>query len=121
MVIDNCTPVAYYNLEFIETSIFTRQISSLISDNSYAEMQEELIRNAKKGNLIVGGGGIRKMRWGYDNHRGKRGGIRVIYYFKEKTNQFLMLFAYPKNVADNLTDKQVSVLKELAKGFHDEK
>ena len=104
MVIDNCTPVAYYNLEFIETSIFTRQISSLISDNSYAEMQEELIRNAKKGNLIVGGGGI-----------------RVIYYFKEKTNQFLMLFAYPKNVADNLTDKQVSVLKELAKGFHDEK
>ncbi|MBR5099015.1 MAG: type II toxin-antitoxin system RelE/ParE family toxin [Spirochaetales bacterium] len=121
MGIDISTPVAYHNLEFIETSIFTRQISSLVSDNSYSELQEELIRNPKKGDLIVGGGGIRKIRWGYDNHRGKSSGIRVIYYYKEMTNQFLMLFAYPKNVADDLTDKQVSVLKEIAKGFHDEK
>ena len=120
MKIDISTPVAYINLEFIETSVFTRQIMSLLSDISYAELQKELIRNPKKGNLIVGGGGIRKIRCNGDNNRGKSGGIRIIYYYKEVANQFLMLFAYPKNAADNLTDSQVSILKNLAKGFHDE-
>ncbi len=120
MKIDISTPVTYINLEFIETSVFTRQIMSLLSDISYAELQKELIRNPKKGNLIVGGGGIRKIRWNGDNNRGKSGGIRIIYYYKEVANQFLMLFAYPKNAADNLTDSQVSILKNLAKGFHDE-
>ena len=121
MTVDTNTPMAYHNLEFIETSVFTKQISELLSDDSYVELQKELIENPKKGTLIVSGGGIRKLRWGLDNLRGKSGGIRIIYYFKEASNQFLMLFAYPKNVAENLTDKQVSILKYYAKEFHNER
>ena len=113
MKIDISTPVAYINLEFIETSVFTRQIMSLLSDISYAELQKELIRNPKKGNLIVGGGGIRKIRWNGDNNRGKSGGIRIIYYYKEVANQFLMLFAYPKNVQENLTPDQKKAIQHI--------
>ena len=70
------TPMAYTRIEFLETHVFTRQIIGLLSDDSYAELQRELIRNPKKGNLIVGGGGIRKLRWSLENNRGKSGGIR---------------------------------------------
>ena len=115
------TPMAYTRIEFLETHVFTRQIRGLLSDDSYAELQRELIRNPKKGNLIVGGGGIRKLRWSLENNRGKSGGIRTIYFYKELCNQFLLLFAYPKNVADDLTDEQLMILRKLAKEFHDER
>ena len=105
---------------FIETSIFTKQITQLISDESYLGLQRELIKNPKKGSLIVGGCGIRKIRWSLDNNQGKSGGIRTIYYYRESEDKILMLFAYPKNVADNLTDKQIGILGELAKEFNNE-
>jgi len=119
---DYNTPLAYdCHVEFVETSVFTRQITQLLSDESYLSLQKELIDNPKKGDLIVGGGGIRKIRWRLGNNQGKSSGIRTIYYYKESDEKILMLFAYPKNVADNLTDNQVAILGELAKEFHDEK
>ena len=108
-------------MEFIETPTFTRQITHLLSDDSYSALQQELTRHPKKGTLIVGGGGIRKIRWDLNNGQGKSSGIRTIYYYKELKNQILMLFVYPKNVADNLTDNQTKILKDIAKGFLDEK
>ena len=119
--IDLNTPLAYNSIEFLETHVFTRQITGLLSDDAYAELQRELIRNPKKGKLIVGGGGIRKLRWSLENNRGKSGGIRIIYFYKELRNQFLMLFAYPKNIADDLTDEQLVILRNLAKEFHYER
>lgn len=56
--IDLNTPMTYNSIEFLETHIFTRQITGLLSDDAYAELQRELIRNPKKGKLIVGGGRI---------------------------------------------------------------
>ena len=119
--IDYNTPMTYCRgVVFVETSLFTKQIMQLLSDESYLSLQRELVDNPKRGELIVGGGGIRKIRWSLDNDKGKSGGIRTIYYYKESDEKILMLFAYPKNVADNLTDKQIAVLRELAKEFHDE-
>ena len=107
-------------MEFIETPTFTKQIIQLISDDSYSALQKELVKHPKKGALIVGGGGIRKIRWDLSNGKGKSSGVRTIYYYKELKNQILMLFVYPKNVADNLTDNQTKILKDIAKGFLDE-
>lgn len=65
--------------------------------------------------------GIRKIRWSVNHNQGKRGGVRVIYYYKVNRSQILLLFVYPKNVADNLTDSQKGILKEIAKGFYNER
>jgi len=108
-------------MEFIETPTFMKQITSLISDDNYKDLQTVLIKQPKKGDLIVGGGGIRKIRWNLGDGRGKSGGVRVIYYYKTAKSQILMLFAYPKNVADNLTDKQTAVLASIAKEFFNER
>lgn len=62
---------------FIETSIFTKQIKDLVSDEEYRQLQEDLLVQPDKGDLIKNGGGIRKVRCAQGN-KGKSGGIRVI-------------------------------------------
>lgn len=63
----------------IETSIFTRQVLKLLTDEEYLELQILLINRPAAGQVIIGGGGLRKIRW-RQKTRGKRGGVRVIYY-----------------------------------------
>jgi hypothetical protein len=60
---------------FIETSIFTKQIKELVSDDEYRELQQELLVQPDKGDLIKNGGGIRKVRCAQGS-KGKSGGIR---------------------------------------------
>lgn len=108
-------------MEFIETPTFMKQITSLMSDDNYKDLQAQLVEFPEKGSLIVGGGGIRKIRWNLGDGRGKSGGVRVIYYYKVTKSQILMLFAYPKNVADNLSDRQTAMLASIAKEFYNER
>ena len=109
-----------YGLEFIETPTFTRLINKLLDNDNYQRLQTELVKNPEKGALVIGGGGIRKIRWSLGKGQGKSSGARIIYYYKNSKNQILMLFAYPKNIADNLTAKQKSVLNQIAKEFSNE-
>ena len=101
-------------IEFIETPIFTRMILALLKDDEYRELQNELLVNPARGDLIQGGGGIRKLRYG-THGRGKSGGARVIYYWLKDNGQIYMLVAYPKSTKDNLTDKETALLRELVK------
>ena len=101
-------------IEFIETPIFTRMILALLKDDEYRELQNELLVNPARGDLIKGGGGIRKLRYG-THGRGKSGGARVIYYWLKDNEQIYMLVAYPKSTKDNLTDKETALLRELVK------
>ena len=64
------------------------------------------------GSVIVGSGGLRKVRWGVQG-RGKRGGVRVIYYWAVKQEQLLMLFIYPKNQRDDLSRDQLKTLRKI--------
>jgi mRNA-degrading endonuclease RelE of RelBE toxin-antitoxin system len=75
----------------IETSIFTRQVLALLADDEYRDLQEMLTNSPNVGSIIVGSGGLRKVRWGAQG-KGKRGGVRVIYYWAVKPEQLLMLF-----------------------------
>lgn len=99
---------------FIETSIFTRQIKDLISDDHLGLLQEWIVRSPIAGNLIKGSGGCRKLRW-RTAATGKRGGIRVIYYWMKEYDQVLLLFAYAKSRTDDLSQAQIKILGEIVK------
>ena len=99
-------------MEFVETPTFTRLVLGLMEDEDYARIQVALARRPDLGRLIPGGGGLRKLRWS-GSGRGKRGGLRVIYYWQTCKEQIWMLLAYPKNEQDDLTPDQTKQLKRL--------
>lgn len=96
---------------FYETNIFTAQIVSLLSDESYRELQNQIVVDPEAGDLIPGSQGLRKIRWKVEG-RGKRGGMRVIYYLVTREEVF-MIFAYKKNEQENLTPEQTRKLRQL--------
>lgn len=97
---------------FIETHVFTKLIRNLMNEDSYQGFQEALILNPELGDVIPGSGGLRKVRWGAEG-RGKSGGVRVIYYWKVRLDHILLLYVYPKNEQDNLTNEQIKKLRVL--------
>lgn len=103
-------------MEIVETKFYTKYITELLSDEEYQELQNYLMENPKSGDIIKASGGIRKLRWKLKN-KGKSSGIRNIYYFYENKDTLLMLFAYEKGRKDNLSDKELSILREAIKGF----
>ena len=109
-------PLAYIILcmEFVETPTFTRLVTALLSDDEYAELQGVLVENPEKGDIIKGGGGIRKLRHGLPG-RGKSGGVRAIYYWIKDDHQIYMLLIYPKSKKDDLSDRETALLREFVK------
>ena len=99
---------------FIETPTFTRLVLALLDDDEYRELQNDMMQAPERGDIIPGGGGIRKLRYGVQG-RGKSGGVRVIYYWIKDKHQIYMLVVYPKSVKDNLTDKETALLRDLVK------
>ena len=108
------TPLAYnsFIMQFIETSIFTRQVTSLLADEEYSQLQLALSTRPDMGVIIPHSGGLRKVRWSIGD-RGKRGGLRVIYYWVVAQDQILMLFMYPKSERDDLTPQQLKILRDI--------
>jgi len=99
----------------IETPIFTRRIQTILSGEEYRLLQSQLVQKPDAGKVIPGSGGLRKLRWSAGGH-GKRGGIRVIYYWFVSPEVVLMLLAYPKNEQDDLTPNQLKQLKKIVEG-----
>lgn len=99
-------------MQFIETSIFTRQLTALLTDDEYSQLQVALSAHPGMGTVIQQSGGLRKIRWSMSG-RGKRGGVRAIYYWVVAEDQILMLFIYPKNEKGDLTPQQLKVLREI--------
>lgn len=101
-------------LEFRETLPFTKQITSLLTDEEYARLQGVLVVAPEAGDVIPGTSGIRKLRWSEQRRgKGKRGGIRVIYYWFASGSVIYMLFAYSKGERDDLTTDQKQALTRL--------
>jgi mRNA-degrading endonuclease RelE of RelBE toxin-antitoxin system len=96
----------------IETPIFTRRIQAILSDEEYRLLQIHLVNKPDVGKVIPGSGGLRKLRWSAGGH-GKRGGIRVIYYWFISKDTILLLFVYSKREQDDLTSVQLRQLKKV--------
>ncbi|MBI9047466.1 MAG: type II toxin-antitoxin system RelE/ParE family toxin [Anaerolineaceae bacterium] len=101
-------------MNFKETSIFTKQITELLSDDEYRKLQSLLNTHPNSGPIIPGTGGLRKLRWKVQG-RGKSGGIRVIYYWFDPKDEILMLFMFLKNQQANLTAYQKKMLERAVK------
>jgi len=100
---------------FVETQLFSRLLGKYLSDDEYALLQRALIDNPEAGALIPGSGGVRKTRWGVAG-RGKRGGLRVIYYAKAREGIIWMLTIYRKNVTENIPAHVLRKIKEEIDG-----
>jgi mRNA-degrading endonuclease RelE of RelBE toxin-antitoxin system len=100
---------------FIETSIFTKEITELLPDESYRKLQSVLMLRSRAGNVIRGSGGLRKIRRNLPGS-GKRGSLRVIYYW-DPPDTIFMLFPYRKTEQEDLTPDQLKLLRKTVKEF----
>lgn len=98
---------------FIELPIFKSRWEALgLNEKDLLRLQVELLADPKAGDVMQGTGGVRKMRFAFE-HRGKSGGVRVIYVDFEVYEKIYLLTAYTKNEKDNLTKKERSEIKQL--------
>lgn len=101
---------------FIELPAFERMRESYLDDESYLALQIALITNPQQGDVMTGTGGLRKTRFeDKRRNKGKRGGLRIIYYYQVSEVEFLMFTLYDKDEMSDLTEKQKTLLKERLK------
>ena len=101
-------------MRFIETYVFTSSLRRHLDDEQYRALQLALALRPEQGALIPGGGGLRKLRWGAEG-RGKRGGVRTIYYWAVDDDLCYMLFMYAKNEQGDLTATQLRALARVVR------
>ena len=101
-------------MQFVEFPYFTKWVLENLSDDEYRKIQEELINNPRKGNIIPNGHGLRKLRWGLKG-KGKSGGVRIIYYLWLSHEEFLMIYIYPKSEMEDLSKEQLKILAKITK------
>jgi hypothetical protein len=104
---------------FIETSVFSRCVKELLNDDSYRGLQEMLINYPDMGATITGTAGLRKLRWKVSN-QGKRGGLRLIYYWATQKNHIYMLYPYHKSEQNDLTTDQKKTLMQIVERWSHE-
>jgi hypothetical protein len=101
--------------EFVMTEFFDLYWKKLnLTDDDLKDFQNFLLENPERGDIVKGAGGVRKVRWQLGN-KGKSGGIRCIYMDFETYKTIYLLIVYPKNVKDDLTEKEKQNLKKLVK------
>lgn len=98
---------------YIETSIFTKEIKRLLPDEEYRALQGALLLRPDAGDVIRGSGGLRKIRWNLPG-KGKRGSLRIIYYW-DSPDVIFMLLPYVKNEQEDLSQAQLKILSSLVK------
>jgi hypothetical protein len=101
-------------MRFIETPVFTTAVDALLSPDALHAMQLALVLRPTAGSVIRKSGGLRKMRWAVPG-KGKRGGLRVIYFWDESSETFYLLYVYRKSDQDDLSAKQIKALAQMVR------
>ncbi len=98
---------------FVELPAFERHRAQYMDDNSFSDFQQALLINPRAGDVIQGTGGLRKVRCqSVSKGKGKRGGLRIIYYWWLQESEFLLFTIYAKSEMDNLTPEQCKMLAQ---------
>jgi hypothetical protein len=101
-------------MRFVETPVFTAALRRHLEDEPYRQLQIALMLRPEQGPVIRGSGGLRKVRWAKAGG-GKRGGLRVIYYWAPDEATFYMLYAYTKSEQGDLTAAQTRQLGRIVR------
>lgn len=105
--------ISQMKLVFYETPVFTRLLPDYLSDDGYRRLQNVLMESPDLGDLIPGSGGFRKLRWEDDRRKkGKRAGLRVIYYDLSSDGQIWFFTPYDKDESVDLTSDEKRRLKQ---------
>jgi mRNA-degrading endonuclease RelE of RelBE toxin-antitoxin system len=102
------------DMRFIETPVFTAAIRRHLGDEQYRQLQIALMLRPHRGPVIPASGGLRKVRWATTGG-GKRGGLRVVYYWSPNEQVVYMLYAYAKSAQGDLTRAQIRQLGRLVR------
>ena len=101
-------------LEFVESDAFTRRLLALAkehADDVLLEIQNDLLENPKRGPVVKGTAGVRKSRATDPTRgKGKRSGLRYMYYYLERDGRIFLLMMFSKDEQDDLTKSQKKVL-----------
>ena len=97
---------------FVESSAFTRHLRDYLSDDEYGLFQKHLAARPDAGAIIKGTGGVRKVRWAAGG-KGKRSGVRIIYYWVGAKDQIHLLVIYGKGEKENLSPEDLKKVKVL--------
>jgi hypothetical protein len=97
----------------IEVPEYVKQVNILIDKQSQINFIEYIAGHPLDGDLIPGTGGARKIRWQGAKHKGKSGGIRVIYFFHDRNTPIFLLTAYGKGVRANLSNQEKNELRKI--------
>ncbi len=101
---------------FVELPAFERVRERYLDDDAYASLQSLMLLAPEAGDLIEGSGGLRKLRFrDAKRGKGKRGGLRVIYYHWGGNAEFWPFPLYAKGEAADLTPRQLAGLREYLK------
>lgn len=115
------TPLTYPSraaMIFIETPVFTSEVKALLTDEEYGALQSFLSAYPRSGSVIPDTGGLRKLRWA-GGGKGKRGGVRIIYYHVPTESQIWMLMVYRNGIKDDLTSGEKRLLRLMIKKWSD--
>jgi mRNA-degrading endonuclease RelE of RelBE toxin-antitoxin system len=99
-----------------EMPIFTKLIADLLPDEEYRKIQLALVLRPEAGKIIPSSGGLRRIRWKI-NGSGKRGGLRLIYFWDVPEETIYMLLVYKKSKQEDLTPNQLKTLRSLLKEY----
>jgi hypothetical protein len=102
-------------LTFVELPVFSKVREIYLDDDEFSALQAYLTENLNAGDVIPGSGGCRKLRWSAEG-RGKRGGLRVIYFARLANGQIVLVTLYAKNVMENIKPATLRALKEAFNG-----
>ena len=100
----------------VELPAFSRFRADYLSDEGFRALQNDLMDNPEAGDMIEGTGGLRKLRQADPRRgKGKRGGLRVIYFWWETGRQLWLFTLYDKDEMEDLSAKDRKALKDMLK------
>lgn len=106
-------------LEFVYTKLFERTRKGVLTDDEMKAVEDALLDHPEAGPVMVGTGGVRKVRAAQEG-RGKRGSARVVYLYIPEQRTVYFILAFPKNVQGNLTAEQKKAVRDVVAGIRAE-